>query len=153
MSLALVNHRHDCGRPLVKLQFQCLLWLLYICIHCYRCLSDFFVGIFFGFAHIALGESWSEGKFAQATASGIILGWLYFRFGLVAAILVHWATNYFVFSYVNFVSQISFISVEEAFSHSLISTMEIIFLISGVLSVSILVINYFYSKREPALEI
>ncbi len=111
------------------------------------------VATFFGISHIISGESWSNGKFAQATASGIILGWLYFRFGLVAAILVHWATNYFVFSYVNFVSQISFISVEEAFSHSLISTMEIIFLISGVLSVSILVINYFYSKREPALEI
>ncbi len=33
-----------------------------------------FVGIIFGFAHIAFGESWSEGKFAQAAASGIILG-------------------------------------------------------------------------------
>jgi len=111
------------------------------------------VAIFFGLSHIFSGEQWSNGKFAQATASGIILGWLYFRFGLISAVLVHWATNYFVFSYVNFISQISLISVEDTFSHSLISTMEIIFLISGVLSISILSINYFYFKRKPSLEV
>ena len=111
------------------------------------------VAVFFGLAHIISGEPWSSGKFAQATASGIILGWLYFRYGLISAILVHWATNYFVFSYVNFISQISLISVEDAFSHSLINTMEIVFLISGVLSIGILLTNYFYSKREPILNI
>ena len=111
------------------------------------------VAIFFGLAHIISGEPWSGGKFAQASASGIILGWLYFRYGLISAILVHWATNYFVFSYVNFISQISLISVEDAFSHSLINTMEIIFLISGVLSIGILLTNYFYSKPAPILDI
>jgi hypothetical protein len=111
------------------------------------------VAVFFGLAHVISGEPWSSGKFAQATASGIILGWLYFRYGLISAILVHWATNYFVFSYVDFISQISLISVEDAFSHSLISTMEIIFLISGGLSVSILLVNYFYSKQKPILNI
>jgi len=111
------------------------------------------VAVFFGLAHIISGEPWSSGKFVQATASGIILGWLYFRYGLISAILVHWATNYFIFSYVNFISQISFISVEDAFSHSLINTMEIIFLISGCLSVSILLINYFYSKQKPILDV
>lgn len=111
------------------------------------------VAIFFGLAHIISGEPWSDGKFAQASVSGIILGWLYFRYGLISAILVHWATNYFVFSYVNFISQISLISVEDAFSHSLINTMEIIFLISGVLSIGILLTNYFYSKPAPILDI
>jgi len=111
------------------------------------------VAVFFGLAHIISGEPWSSGKFLQATASGVILGWLYFRFGIIAAILVHWATNYFIFSYVHFISQINLISVEDAFSHSLINTMEIIFVISGVLSLSILLINYFYSKREQVLDI
>ena len=45
------------------------------------------VAAFFGLSHIISGEPWSNGKFAQATASGIILGWLYFRFGLISAIL------------------------------------------------------------------
>ena len=111
------------------------------------------VAVFFGLAHVISGEPWSGGKFAQATASGIILGWLYFRYGLISAILVHWATNYFIFSYVDFISQVSLISVESAFSHSLIITMEIIFLISGALSISILLLNYFYSKRKPILDI
>lgn len=111
------------------------------------------VAVFFGLSHIISGEPWSDGKFAQATASGIILGWLYFRFGLVSAILVHWATNYFVFSYVNFISQISLISLEEAFSHSLVHTMEVIFLISGILSVCILILNFYYSTKKTALEI
>ena len=111
------------------------------------------VAAFFGLSHIISGEPWSNGKFAQATVSGIILGWLYFRYGLISAILVHWATNYFVFSYVHFISQVSLISMEEAFSHSLIHTMEIIFLISGVLSACILILNYYNSKKKPALEI
>jgi len=111
------------------------------------------VAAFFGLSHIISGEPWSEGKFAQATASGIILGWLYFRYGLISAILVHWATNYFVFSYVNFISQINLISIEDTFSHSLVSTMELIFLISGGLSISILLVHFFYSKRESKLEI
>ena len=111
------------------------------------------VAIFFGLSHIISGDPWSNGKFAQATASGIILGWVYFRYGLISAVLVHWATNYFIFSYVNFISQESLISVEATFSHSLINTMEIIFLISGVLSIGILSLNYFYSKRRPSLEV
>jgi len=112
-----------------------------------------FVSVFFGISHIISGESWSNGKFVQATLSGIILGWLYFRFGLISAILVHWGVNYFIFSYVNFISEISLISVEDSFSHLLINTMEIIFLISGVFSISVLLVNYFYSKQKTSLEV
>ena len=112
-----------------------------------------FVGIVFGFAHIALGESWSEGKFAQAATSGIILGWVYLRYGFVASLMIHWATNYFVFSYANFISQLNFISIEDAFSHSLMSSLELLFLVTGALSISILFIHRFYSKKISNLEI
>lgn len=111
------------------------------------------VAAFFGVSHIISGEGWSDGKFAQATASGIILGWIYFRFGLISAIMVHWATNYFVFSYVNFISQVSLISVQEAFTHSLVNTMEIIFIIAGILSVAVLAANRYYTKKETSLEV
>jgi len=111
------------------------------------------VGVMFGFAHIALGEPWSEGKFAQAAASGIILGWVYIKYGFVASLLIHWATNYFVFSYANFIAQLNFISIEDAFSHSLMYTLEILFLVTGVLSLSILIIHRFYSKKISDLEI
>ncbi|MGH1521495.1 MAG: CPBP family glutamic-type intramembrane protease [Nitrosopumilus sp.] len=112
-----------------------------------------FVGITFGFAHIAFGESWSEGKFAQASVSGVILGWVYLRYGFVTSLLIHWATNYFVFSYAHFISQLNFISVENAFSHSLMSSLELLLLASGVISVCILLTHKFFTKRESDLEI
>ena len=126
-------------------------------LHIYNSKKTFFlivfVAILFGLSHILSGEPWSNGKFAQATVSGIILGWIYFRAGLIASILVHWATNYFIFSYVSFISQITLISVEEAFSHSLINTMEIIFLVSGGVSSCVLLLNYFYSKKKEQLQV
>ena len=110
------------------------------------------VGILFGFAHVVFGESWSEGKFAQASASGIILGWVYFRFGFVAALMIHWATNYFIFAYANFLAQINEVTVNAAFSHSMIITMEVMFLISGVLSLMVIAGKY-YSRRTRRLEV
>jgi len=112
-----------------------------------------FVGVLFGFAHIAFGESWSEGKFAQASVSGIILGWVYLRYGFVASLLIHWATNYFIFAYVLFLSQLNLVSVEDAFSHSLMSSLEVLFFMSGVLSIGVMFLDNFYSKKEPRLEI
>jgi len=111
------------------------------------------IGIFFGAAHVFSGEAWSSGKFAQATASGIIIGWVYFRSGLVPAILIHWATNYFIFSYVYLVAEINMVSVQEAFSHSLIMTLEILFVSLGIISIAIMIVRNHYFKKEEKLEI
>ncbi len=107
-----------------------------------------FVGVLFGFAHIAFGDSWTEGKFAQATAGGIILGWVYLRYGFVASLLIHWATNYFIFAYAHFISQINYVPLELAFSNPLMFTLESLFLISVILEISILIFNKFYSKNN-----
>ena len=106
------------------------------------------VGILFGAAHIFSDESWSSGKLAQAVASGIIIGWVYYRYGLVPAILIHWATNYFVYSYGYIVADINQISINNAFSHSLLTTIEIILVLTGIMSVAILALNYVYSKKH-----
>ena len=105
-------------------------------------------GILFGAAHSFSDESWSVGKLAQAIASGIIIGWGYFRYGLISAILIHWATNYFIFSYGYLVSDINMISINDAFSHSLLNTIELILIITGIISVTTLVLNYLYSKKH-----
>ena len=107
-----------------------------------------FVGIAFGFAHIAFGDSWTEGKFAQATAGGIILGYVYFRYGFVASLLIHWATNYFIFAYAHFISQINYVSLETAFTNPFMFTLEFLFLSSGILAVIILILNKFYLKKS-----
>ena len=107
-----------------------------------------FVGISFGFAHIAFGDSWSEGKFAQATAGGIILGWVYLKYGIVTSLLIHWATNYFIFAYAHFISQINYVPLEIAFANPLMSSLELLFLSSGVLGVCILFLNKFILKKS-----
>ena len=104
-------------------------------------------GVLFGAAHIFSDESWSVGKLAQAIASGIIIGWVYFRYGLIPAILIHWATNYFIFSYGYIIADINQISIGDAFSHSLLNTLELILILTGIISVAILVLNYVYSKK------
>ncbi len=97
------------------------------------------IGVLFGFSHIALGEPWSEGKFAQATASGIILGWAYIRYGFVAAVMIHWAANYFIFAYIHFISQTRMITVDEVTDHTMIFSIEIILVVCAVLSIATLV--------------
>jgi len=105
-------------------------------------------GILFGAAHIFSDEAWSTGKLAQAIASGIIIGWVYFRYGFLPAILIHWATNYFIFSYGYVVAEINQISIVDAFSHSLLSTLELILIVTGIISVAVLVLNYVRSKKH-----
>jgi len=105
-------------------------------------------GILFGAAHIFSDDAWSVGKFAQAAASGIIIGWVYFRYGFLPAILIHWATNYFIFSYGYVVAEINQISIMDAFSHSLLSTLELILIVTGIISVAVLVLNYANSKKH-----
>ena len=106
------------------------------------------VGIFFGAAHIISGEPWSSGKFAQAAVSGIIIGWVYYRYGLLAAILIHWATNYFIFSYVFAISEINGISVENAISHTMVNTLELILVVTGIVSISMIILNFVNSKNQ-----
>ena len=95
--------------------------------------------------------SWSNGKFAQAAASGIIIGWVYYRYGLISAILIHWATNYFIFSYVFVISEVNGISVTTAISHSMINTLEIILVLTGIISIAVIVMNFINSKNEDSI--
>ena len=111
------------------------------------------VGVLFGAAHVISGEPWSSGKFAQATVSGIIIGWVYFRYGFISAVIVHWATNYFIFSYIYLIADINDISIQNAFSHSLAYTMEILFVLTGIVAIAIIIVNYVNLKKEKKLEV
>ena len=104
------------------------------------------VGIFFGVAHIISGSPWSTGKFAQAAISGVIIGWVYVRHGLAPAILLHWATNYFIYSYIYFMAEMNQTLNET--SNPFLNTLEVLFLISGSLAIIIFLLNYFKSKKE-----
>ena len=80
--------------------------------------------------------------------SGVIIGWVYYRYGFVAALLIHWATNYVIFSYGYLVSAVNEIKFADSFSHSLIQTIEILFVITGALSIAMMAISYRKKKLE-----
>jgi hypothetical protein len=73
---------------------------------------------------------------------------VYLRYGIVASLLIHWATNYFIFAYAHFISQINYVSLDVAFSNSLMSSLEFLFLASGILAIIILFLNKFYLKKS-----
>ena len=105
------------------------------------------VGIFFGVAHVISGEPWTNGKILQASIGGIIIGWVYFRYGLASAIILHWATNYFIYSYLFLISEINGISVQNATTHSMIGTFEIILIVAGIISSIMIILNSINSKK------
>ena len=109
------------------------------------------VAIFFGAAHIISGAPWSTGKFAQATVAGIIIGWVYFRYGFAPAILIHWATNYFIFSYVYFISEITQSPITGEFSDPFSNTLEALLLIAGGIAIVGITLNYIKSKKESTI--
>ena len=51
--------------------------------------------IIFGLAHIISGAGWEIGKLSEAAFAGLVLGYLYVRYGFHAAVLLHWGVNYF----------------------------------------------------------
>jgi hypothetical protein len=105
------------------------------------------IGLFFGVSHIISGTPWSPGKVTQATMAGIIIGWVYVRYGLAPAILVHWATNYFLFSYLFFLSDLSQSSTIDDSSNPFSNTLEIILVATGILAIAIKILEYVELKK------
>lgn len=108
------------------------------------------IGLFFGAAHIISGTPWSPGKFTQAAIGGIIIGWVYVRYGLAPAILIHWGTNFFIFSYLFFISDLSQTPISSNISNPFSNTLEELLVITGAISLAIKILNYRKSKKESA---
>jgi hypothetical protein len=109
------------------------------------------VAIFFGAAHIISGTPWSAGKFTQAAVAGIIIGWVYFRYGFAPAVLIHWATNYFIFSYVFFISEMTQSTITDEFSNPFSNTLEVLLLVAGGIAIVGNALNYIKSKKESTI--
>lgn len=105
---------------------------------------------FFGVAHVVSGEPWGAGKLVQAAASGAILGWVYYRHGLAPAILVHWAANYFVFSYAYYVALATSTTAAAAFDHSMLRTLEGVFVAAGAIAAALMGLGLAARARRAA---
>jgi hypothetical protein len=84
-------------------------------------------GVFFGFAHLLYGGGWEIGKVSTASLAGVALGVIYIKFGIPAAILMHWSFNYFRTAY--------FFFGDGAFGASLPVAIDTIVLMTGVISI------------------
>jgi hypothetical protein len=49
----------------------------------------------FGAVHYLAGGGWEIGKISTATLSGLVMGFVYLRYGAYAPILLHWFFNYY----------------------------------------------------------
>ncbi len=106
------------------------------------------VGIFFGAAHIVSGTPWSPGKITQATIAGIMIGWVYVRYGLGPAILVHWATNYFVYSYLFFIATSGQVPLSSEISNPFSDMLEQLLLVTGALAIAIKIFRHLKERQE-----
>jgi hypothetical protein len=50
--------------------------------------------IIFGLLHILSGSGWEIGKLPEATYGGLVLGYLYIKYGFHVAVLTHWGIDY-----------------------------------------------------------
>ncbi len=105
------------------------------------------IGLLFGVAHIISGTPWSPGKVTQAAMAGVIIGWVYVRYGLAPAILVHWATNYFLFSYLFFLSDLSQSATINDSSNPFSNTVEVILVTTGLFALAIKILERIESKQ------
>ena len=53
----------------------------------------------FGLSHVIFGGGYEIGKISQAALGGLIIGWIYYRYGFASAITFHWISNYVFFAY------------------------------------------------------
>lgn len=107
------------------------------------------IGLLFGVAHIISGTPWSPGKVTQATMAGVIIGWVYVRYGLAPAILIHWATNYFLFSYLFFISSLGQSASITDSSNPFSNTLEIILVGTGIIAVTIKILECVKTRKIP----
>ncbi len=108
------------------------------------------IGLLFGVAHIISGTPWSPGKVTQATIAGIIIGWAYVRYGLAPAILIHWATNYFLYSYLFFISNLSQNPAITYTSNPFSDTLEMILIGTGIIAMTIKILSHIEARNIPA---
>lgn len=107
--------------------------------------------ILFGLAHFLYGGGWSYGKIPQAMIGGWIIGWLYYRYGLHTAILMHWSTNYFIYAYGYFGKTIWGFPENDSTDNPLLGGIDLLLTIVGVIAIGLFlhkIIRRYISVRE-----
>jgi len=62
--------------------------------------------------------------------------------------LIHWATNYFLFSYLFFISNLSQSPTISESSNPFSNTLEAIIIITGIIAITIKILSYMESRKN-----
>ena len=103
----------------------------------------------FGFAHILYSSDWGIGKAISASVAGFIIAVIYVAAGIPAAIMLHWAFNYFSASFYYFDRLRGLPPVELAGEKIFLYTqayVELLLLFSAILSMTL----FFLLQRKTA---
>ncbi|MFQ5920715.1 MAG: CPBP family intramembrane glutamic endopeptidase, partial [Nitrososphaerales archaeon] len=102
--------------------------------------------VLFGLAHVFFGEGWSYGKISQAMVGGWILGWVYYRYGLHAAIIMHWGINYFIFSYAYFGNTVWGFSWNDPAANPMLAGIDYLLTVTGTIAIVIFLYKFFRER-------
>ena len=104
----------------------------------------------FGAAHFLYGGGWEIGKISTAVVSGLVLSFVYLRYGAYAPILLHWFFNYY-FGVFDLASQLKMPTAE-----ILGAGIEVLNLGVGTLLAAVLVLTYLarlWSARHQSTQL
>ncbi len=88
--------------------------------------------VIFGLLHILSG--WDYGKMTQSTFAGLILGFVYYRYGLHSAIILHWSTNYFLTSYGLFTNAVFNFPWNDIINNPLLAWLDLLLTAIGIIA-------------------
>jgi len=114
-----------------------------------------FSAVTFGACHVICGGTWDIGKILETTYAGVVLGYLYIRYGFHVAVLTHWGVD-FAGSAFAFFGQAAYgiswdSSSSEFFGQYLVDTdMLLLFGLASFIFVMYLVVTKLATGGHPA---
>ncbi|MCL4437141.1 MAG: CPBP family intramembrane metalloprotease [Thaumarchaeota archaeon] len=112
--------------------------------------------LFFGAAHIIYNSSWEIGKVPTAAIAGFVIGWVYFKNGFPASVLLHWSFNFLSGSYVYFSCALSSAAgrCEDVAQNSLlVNSFEALIVTTGILGIGMLMLNLVVKRRWKQIDV
>ncbi len=88
-----------------------------------------FSSLVFGLAHYIAHSGWDVGKISEAALDGGALAYLYVRYGLHAAIIYHWATDYALNAFAFYGQAVNGVSWTANSLYSLVPGYDVLYLV------------------------
>jgi Type II CAAX prenyl endopeptidase Rce1-like len=103
--------------------------------------------LFFGFSHVLFTSGWDYGKVSQASIGGWILGWLYYRYGFPTAVILHWSSNYGIFTYGFYGYLFYGYKWNSEKENPILGSLDVVLSLIGIIAIGIYIYSLFYNQK------